>query len=856
MKSLISCKARSIRFSLHHCFSKSGPEIISWHPGLPKNVAPRFAANSVSHAIPASSYTANEREGNSVLPTSMKDARNELFSKGVINTEEFDQFVGKWIPRSNVAGYAAFMMYSGKKSNNNGSNMARNLPALAVHLQTLTESKWTGPHIAFVMFGLQNFDEKVEGYLSIVSSMNRVIKRAIRCNVPFEFQDSAMALLGLQKNQLNNSESLEMLVNIASMIKVSNDVPLARTSANALYGLKAMNSASCQVQLLLSRLAESVQSCIEPFNSQNVGNALYGLQRMSCDDREVLSLLTALVPKVQDCTESLNSQEIGNALYGLQGMRSNSREVRQLIAALVPKVQKCEGRFTAQTVGNALYGLQGMSSDDHEVGLLLTALVPKVQDCTESLNSQEIGNALYGLQSMKSDSLEALSMITALVPKVQKCTNSPNSVEVISALFGLRGMTSERSETRQLISALIPKIEGSVDRFTSKMVGTALYCLRSLSSNRGEVRQLIAALVPKVQKCEGRFTAQTVGNALYGLQGMSSDDHEVGLLLTALVPKVQDCTEFLNSQEIGNALYGLQGMRSNSREVRQLIAALVPKVQKCEGRFTAQTVGNALYGLQGMSSDDHEVGLLLTALVPKVQDCTESLNSQEIGNALYGLQGMRRSESLLRILCVIQREASSNIDFASLSAIELKSFGVFVALSMPWLRAVLDTSELLGWQRVEELLQESSRKCLTSSSVGARVVRHNSAERRVLTAADRLFGSSNIRVFNNIFLHQFFECDILIKVPISVRPAGGAGTGEGEEGEWLTVNIEVDGLQHARATNSRRDGLRDTYLGERGVVVKRVKSGSLSLMNDAQLNEWILEAASDAVLSRATAYES
>jgi hypothetical protein len=616
MKSLISCKARSIRFSLHHCFSKSGPEIISWHPGLPKNVAPRFAANSVSHAIPASSYTANEREGNSVLPTSMKDARNELFSKGVINTEEFDQFVGKWIPRSNVAGYAAFMMYSGKKSNNNGSNMARNLPALAVHLQTLTESKWTGPHIAFVIFGLQNFDEKVEGYLSIVSSMNRVIKRAIRCNVPFEFQDSAMALLGLQKNQLNNSESLEMLLNIASMIKVSNDVPLARTSANALYGLKAMNSASCQVQLLLSRLAESVQSCIEPFNSQNVGNALYGLQRMSCDDREVLSLLTALVPKVQDCTESLNSQEIGNALYGLQGMRSNSREVRQLIAALVPKVQKCEGRFTAQTVGNALYGLQGMSSDDHEVGLLLTALVPKVQDCTESLNSQEIGNALYGLQ------------------------------------------------------------------------------------------------------------------------------------------------------------------------------------------------------------------------------------------------GMRRSESLLRILCVIQREASSNIDFASLSAIELKSFGVFVALSMPWLRAVLDTSELLGWQRVEELLQESSRKCLTSSSVGARVVRHNSAERRVLTAADRLFGSSNIRVFNNIFLHQFFECDILIKVPISVRPAGGAGTGEGEEGEWLTVNIEVDGLQHARATNSRRDGLRDTYLGERGVVVKRVKSGSLSLMNDAQLNEWILEAASDAVLSRATAYES
>jgi hypothetical protein len=616
MKSLISCKARSIRFSLHHCFSKSGPEIISWHPGLPKNVAPRFAANSVSHTIPASSYTANEREGNTIHPTSMKAARNELFSKGVINGEKFDQFVREWIPRSSVAGYAAFMMHSGKKSNNNGSNMARNLPVLAVHLQTLTESMWTGPHIAFVMFGLQNFDEKVKGYLSIVSSMNRVIKRASRCNVPFEFQDSAMALLGLQKNQLNDSESLDMLLNISSMIKVSNDIPLARTSANALYGLKAMNSASCQVQLLLSRLAESVQSCIEPFTSRNVGNALYGLQRMSCDDPEVLSLVTALVPKVQDCVESLNSQEIGNALYGLQGMRSNSREVRQLIAALVPKVQKCEGRFTAQTVGNALYGLQGMSSDDHEVGLLLTALVPKVQDCTESLNSQEIGNALYGLQ------------------------------------------------------------------------------------------------------------------------------------------------------------------------------------------------------------------------------------------------GMRRSESLLRILCVIQREASSNIDFASLSAIELKSFGVFVALSMPWLRAVLDTSELLGWQRVEELLQESSRKCLTSSSVGARVVRHNSAERRVLTAADRLFGSSNIRVFNNIFLHQFFECDILIKVPISVRPDGGAGTGEGEEGEWLTVNIEVDGLQHARATNSRRDGLRDTYLGERGVVVKRVKSGSLSLMNDAQLNEWILEAASDAVLSRATAYES
>jgi hypothetical protein len=774
MKSLISCKARTIRYSLHHCFSESGPEVVSWHTGLHRNVVARVPANSVSYAVRASSYTANQREGNTIHPTSMKDARNDLFSGGVINAEEFDQFVRKWVPGSNVAGFAVFIMHSGKKSNINDSNMARNLPALAVHLRTLTESMWTGLHISFVMFGLQCFDEKVEGYMSIVSSMNRVIKTAIRRHVSFEFRNSAMALLGLQNNQLNDSESLEMLLNVASMIKLSNDVPSSRSSANALYGLKAMNSANSQVQLLLSRLAQSVQSCIEPFTGQNVGNALYGLQGMSSDDHEVGLLLSALVPKVQDCAESLNSQEVGNALYGLQGMRSDSREVRQLIAALVPKVQKCEGRFTAQTVGNALYGLQGMSSDDHEVGLLLSALIPKVQDCAESLSCQEVGNALYGLQGMRSESREALSMLTALVPKVQKCTDSPSSVEIISALFGLRGMISERSETRRLISALIPKIEGSVDRLNSKQVGSALYCFRSLSSN--------------------------------------------------------------------------------SPEVRRLIAALVPKVQKCEGRFTAQTVGNALYGLQRTSSDDHEVGLLLSALVPKVQDCAESLNSQEVGNALYGLQGMRRSECLLRILCVIRLQASSNIVFASLSAIELSSLGVFVALSMPWLRAVLDPPELLGWQKIYELLQEGSRKFLTSSVMSARVVPCNSAERRVLTAADRLFGSSNIRVFNNTFLYQFFECDILLKVPRNARPAGKTGTDQGDEGQWLTVNIEVDGLQHNRATNSRLDGLRDAYLGERGVVVKRVKSGSLSLMNDAQLNEWILEAASDAVLSRATAY--
>jgi hypothetical protein len=683
-----------MRLSLHNCFSISGPETLSWHPGPPKNVSSITSANSVLSTVPASSSTTNQREGNTVYPNSMKDARNELFSRGVINGEEFDQFVRKWVPGSSVNGYATFMLHSGKKSNNNSSNMARNLPALAVHLQNLTGSRWTSLSIAFVMCGLQNFDEKVEGYLKIVSSMNKIIKRAIRFNVPFEYKHSAMALLGLQKNRLCDKASLELLSNIASMMRLSNDVPTSRSLANALYALKSMNSTSSQVQLMLSCITQSVQSCIERFTGQNLGNALYGLQRMS--------------------------------------------------------------------------------TDNHEVSLLLSALVPKVNDCVESLSSQEIGNALYGLQGMRSDSREALSMITALVPMVQKCTDSASSVEVTSALFSLRGMDSEKSETCQLISALIPMIEGSVERLNFKKVGSVLYCLRCLSSS--------------------------------------------------------------------------------TREVCLLIAALVPKVQQCEGRFTAHTVGNALYGLQRMSTDNHEVSLLLSALVPKVHDCVESLSSQEIGNALYGLQGMGRSESLLRILGVIRHQASSNIDFESLAADELNALGVFVALSMSWLRAVSDPEELLEWQRVQELLEDSSREYIPSSGMGSRVVPHNSGERRVLKAADSLFGSSNIQVLNNTLLHQFFECDILLKVPTSaLLPGGGTDKGRGDEGEWLTVNIEVDGSQHSRATSIRLDGLRDAYLAERGVVVKRLESRSLSLMNEAQLNEWILEAASDAVLSCATA---
>ena len=603
-----------MRLSLHNCFSISGPEILSLHSGPPKNVISITSANPVLSTVPASSSTTNQREGNTVYPNSMKDARNELFSRGVINGEEFDQFVRKWVPGSSVNGYATFMLHSGKKSNNNSSNMARNLPALAVHLQNLTESRWTSSSIAFVMCGLQNFDEKVKGYLKIVSSMNKIIKRAIRFNVPFEYKHSAMALLGLQNNRLCDKASLELLSNIASMMRLSNDVPTSRSLANALYALKSMNSTSSQVQLMLSCITQSVQSCIERFTGQNLGNALYGLQRMS------------------------------------------------------------------------------------------------------------------------------------------------------------------------------------------------------------------------------------------------NDNHEVSLLLSALVPKVHDCVESLSSQEIGNALYGLQGMRSSSDIVRLLIAALVPKVQQCEGRFTAQTVGNALYGLQGLTGDCDEVALLLSALVPKVHDCVESLSSQEIGNALYGLQGMGRSESLLRILGVIRHQASSNIDFESLAADELNALGVFVALSMSWLRAVSDPEELLEWQRVQELLEDSSREYIPSSGMGSRVVPHNSGERRVLKAADSLFGSSNIQVLNNTLLHQFFECDILLKVPTSaLLPGGGTDKGRGDEGEWLTVNIEVDGSQHSRATSIRLDGLRDAYLAERGVVVKRLESRSLSLMNEAQLNEWILEAASDAVLSCATA---
>ena len=573
---------------------------------------------------------------------SLEQQMNILLADGMRNTstDSYDKFVSESMKKLSVRKLCNFVRISGKKSAYKTDHLKRNLPAVSQQLESISKSKWYWKDVAFFVYGLQRLEETDNGFLSVMASMNEIIKRNDGPDGLLSAQDIGMIFVGLQNNQCRH----------------------------------------CESKLFLSNLADMVRNCSEVFSSQNVGNALYGLKKITTESHEVRSILSALATKVASCTESLRGQEIGNALYGLQGMSSDSQELLQLVAALAPKVHSSSESMKAQEVSNALFGLQGMGSDRREVQLLLTALTLQIQGCKEDYN------------------------------------------------------------------------------------------------------------------------AQCVGNSLYGLQGMGSDCREVKLLLSALIPRIQSCVE----------------------------------------DYDAQCVGNSLYGLQGMSSDCREVQLLLSTLAAKAINCKQSLSATEVGNALYGLQFFFSSPSSVGLLRFLYARVHRNNLLESLEMEDLISFGQSVALTAHSLSTHADIAE--------DVLALDALSTSIIGRIDGRTVQdinksnpRSSAEMRVLNACLKAFKRSDTQVINNERLLSLFEGDIVLRMH---APRSG---GDGAERSYVVVNIEVDGLRHKRVKKKRFDRLRDAYLQQRGIIVKRIESSAVSAMNESQLEQYVQGMAVDAL---------
>jgi hypothetical protein len=93
-------------------------------------------------------------------------------------------------------------------------------------------------------------------------------------------------------------------------------------------GLQNMNSNVLEV---LTVLVTMIKSCSDHLDAQEVTNALYGLQNMNGDAVEVL---VAMTPEVRECAVWDDDQCLGNAFFGLQGIDDRVDQVTALFQAL------------------------------------------------------------------------------------------------------------------------------------------------------------------------------------------------------------------------------------------------------------------------------------------------------------------------------------------------------------------------------------------------------------------------------------------------------------------------------------------------------------------------------------------
>ena len=740
--------------------------------------------------------------------SSFELAIDELFidADRDVSAARFDAFLQTWLQKSDPSGISMLVQILAKKSKNNGFlHMKRNLPQIASRLDCLSSLKWDIRKISSIFYGLHSHEEIDAGYAEVVSVMSKILGKAASIGGVSGPGDISIILYGLRN-------------------------------------CKYLTEASKSIMHSLGLMIGSVKGKVD---SQAVGNSLYGLQNMSSDNPEVRSLLSALTPYLLRCEDALSAQEIGNALYGLQGMSSDHEEVGSLLKVLATHVKSSRDRLSPQAIGNALYGLQGMSSNSVEVRNLLQILLPKVLDCRRSLTAQNIGNALHGFQNMSSDDNSLLSLLSAMTFHVKKCTETLTSQNIGNALYGLRKMSSNKAEVRSILSELVPHIERCAESFKGQEVGNAIYGLRSMTSDCKEVLMILSSIAAKLEMCTESMKGQNIGNALYGLQGMSSSQKEVRLILRALLPHIRKFKGVLSAQEVSNAMYGLKCMSSDHEEVLNVVSALSPHVRECEEALKGKEMGRALLGLRGMDGTHEEVLSLLSVVAPLIFESKESLALGDIANVFIGLRGTLNSDAGSGIVLFIFRKMLGDPNLDVHSSSQFENLGRAIVLTGNTFTTLLTPSELKNWEIMLSNLKREV-KVTPNASIPIPIamiqssLRNPKQERRLYTAALRALKRSSLLVSKGEFLFDFFECDIVVRIPFNGKCS--------EDRGYLILDIEVDGVQHLEESKMKSDVERDAYLRSKGVVIHRVNTNYLKGLTDLQMEDVVLDAVARAII--------
>ena len=423
------------------------------------------------------------------------------------------------------------------------------------------------------------------------------------------------------------------------------------------------------------------------------------------------------------------------------------------------------------------------------------------------------------------------------------------TVREISNFMRITGKKS-RNKSHLHLKRHLPAIASRIESLSSVSwrpidVSAALYGLQCLAEDDdgylAVVTSMTAALAKSTRSGEA-VASQSISMTLLGLQNNTLGARQSLELLDSITIMIQSCKESLSAQEVGNALYGMQSMSSDHSEVRSMISALSGKVHSCKESLDAQAVGNALYGMQSMSSDHSEVRSMISALSGKVHSCKESLSAQHVGNALYGMQSMS-SDFCGEILSFLLTHAFALTEVKRLSRFELLSVGQAVLLCIPSRRDVLDDASYELWTKLGDSVCMEHRRRIKSGEYMDSSRSH--VERKVHRVAASLYGQSRATVSSNDYLFEMFESDIVVRIPFAVSTDDAEASADGK---WLVINIEVDGVHHRQEKKINFCKLRDAYLKSRGVVVHRIDASRVTMMDDDQLEGWLLDVTAESLL--------
>lgn len=408
---------------------------------------------------------------------------------------------------------------------------------------------------------------------------------------------------------------------------------------------------------------------------------------------------------------------------------------------------------------------------------------------------------MYGLKRMRSDNVEVCGLLGALAERLRSSPLAVDEQHLSSALYGLQNCSSDKAEVRELLAAITHKVLSSPREFKPRAVSNSFFGLRGMWSGAAEVRDVVAALTLKANESKLVMRARFVCDALLGLQSMSDEAPEVRAALAALARKMQFSIDEMEGNALGNAVYGLQNCTGQPAETRQLLAALLDRAETSSlVAMGKDDLGRMLYGMQRLSQEVVEVQRLLALVAKRVVANPTLRGPWELGVALYGLRQYHLPAEWKPIIAA-WLDALVTLDGAAAEAspINLRcclqnALVVSFDKQAPLLRSIV------AFQLEDALQLAIDRLRVLTQGITMRGFEPTADEGKFgQLAEDFLRRQPGEWTVERSALKDGFEADLIASSPHSTR----------------AVNIEIDGVHHAREYKKRRFcDLRDRYFAE------------------------------------------